>query len=105
MHAVVNKLTLGKPIDAALIRLIDEVFAPPMRQAEGFLDLKLVQVSDTEAYLVVLFATHDALVEHSRNIAAPLFAEHVRPYLGGAVQRSVGEVVAHVASPVTSKHP
>jgi len=64
-----------------------------MSQRPGFLELKVVRVSDEEVVLLVFFETREALDELSREIAGPWFAEHVRPYLAGPVQRSVGEVM------------
>ncbi len=68
------------------------------RQRPEFIDLQLVRVSDTEAIFLVFFTTREALDELSSEVAAPWFAEHVRPYLAGPVQRSVGEVVVHAAA-------
>jgi hypothetical protein len=93
MHAIVTKMTLGKPVDAPLLRSIEEGFLSQARRRPEFLDLKLVRVSDTEAIFLVFFTTREALDEMSRDVAGPWFAEHVRPYLAGPVERSVGEVV------------
>ncbi|MCB1281019.1 MAG: hypothetical protein KDB18_05805 [Salinibacterium sp.] len=93
MHAVVNKLTLAKPLDDALLGAIDRELGPTMRKQEGFVGFHVVSVSDSEAILVVLFDSRERLDAISREIAAPWFAEHVRPYLGGPVERVVGEVV------------
>jgi hypothetical protein len=98
MHAVVNRITLGKPVDDALVRKLEDDLGPRMRARPGFVEARLVRVSDTEAIILVLFTTREALDEISKNVAAPWFAEHVRPYLAGPVQRSVGEVVAHIAT-------
>lgn len=59
----------------------------------GFIELRIVQVSDEEAILLVFFDTREALDEVSSTIAGPWFAANVRWYLAGPVQRSVGEVV------------
>ena len=98
MHAVINKLTLGKPIDDALVQKFENDLAPLMRDKPGFVDMRLVVVSDTEAIAVVHFTTREALDDLSKNVAAPWFAENVRPYLAGPVQRSVGSVVGYVAA-------
>jgi len=98
MFAVVNKLTLGKPVDAALVTKLEQELGPRMCQSPDFIDVRLVSVSDSEAILVVLFTTREALDELSKNIAGPWFAENVMSYLSGPVQRSVGEVVSHVAN-------
>jgi hypothetical protein len=92
--SVVNKLTLGKPIDDALLRALETEFCPQVRDRPGFVDVHLVVVSETEAIVVGLYATREAMDDISRNVAAPWFAQHVRPYLAGPVQRSTGEVVA-----------
>jgi hypothetical protein len=94
MHAVVNKLTLAKPLDEALIQKVESDLVPRMRAQKGFSGMQIVRVTDAEAILLVFFETREALDELSRSVAAPWFADNVRPYLGGPVQRSVGEVVS-----------
>ena len=94
MHAVVNKLTLSKPIDDELLRELEQGFYPQLRDQPGVVDMKLVRVSESEAILVALFASQEAMDTISSKVAAPWFAEHVRPYLGGPVQRVTGEVIA-----------
>jgi len=96
-HAIVNKLTLGKPVDDALLRRIEDDFYPRLRGKEGFVDLQVVVVSDTEAILLVFFTSREALDQISSAIAGPWFAENVRPYLAGPVQRSVGRLVSRFA--------
>lgn len=59
-----------------------------------FLGGQVVRVSDTESIALTFFETREALDDVSSKIAGPWFAENVRPYLGGPVERSVGEVVA-----------
>jgi hypothetical protein len=97
MHVIVNKLTLGKPIDAELLRKVEDDFCPLVRKVQGFVDLQLVSVSDSEAIVLAFFATREALDEVSSTIAGPWFAANVRPYLAGPVQRSVGEVAFRAA--------
>ncbi|MFI5308717.1 MAG: hypothetical protein ACHQ53_15275 [Polyangiales bacterium] len=92
MHAIVTKLTLAKPIDDALLRSVKEEVYPQMRDNPGFIDLHIVRVSDAEAILLGFFRSRETLDEISSKIAGPWFAEHVRPYRAGPVQRSVGEV-------------
>jgi len=93
MHAVVNRLTLGKPFDADLFDRIEGDLKPQLANQSGFLDFQIVRVSDQEVILLVWFATREALDEISSKVAGPWFADHVRPYLAGPVQRSVGEIV------------
>ena len=93
MHAVVTKLTLAKPIDPALLEKLAE-FVPQMQKHAGFLDLQLIRVSDSEAIALGFYSTREVLDDLSSKVAAPWFAEHVRPYLAGPVERAVGEVIA-----------
>jgi hypothetical protein len=93
MHAVVNKLTLSRPFDNELLEKIDSGFYPLLRSVQGFLDMRVVGVSDAEAIILVFFQTREALDKGSA-LAAPWFAENIRPYLGGPVQRSVGEIIS-----------
>jgi hypothetical protein len=95
MHAVINHLPLHKTIDwAALARLFQTFEEKVRRERPAFRGVTLIRVGDDDAVLVVAFDTREALDEISKNVAAPWFAEHVRPLLAGAVSRSVGEVIA-----------
>jgi hypothetical protein len=93
MHAIVTKLALGKPIDDALLHKIEGELLPRAREYPGFIELRVVRVSDAEAILLVFFSSREQLDEQSSKLAGPWFAENVRPYLNGPVQRSVGEVI------------
>jgi hypothetical protein len=98
MHAVVNKLSLGKPIDQALLTKIETGLGTLLADHPDFVRVQIVNVSDAEAILVALYKTLEGLNEISKNIAGPWFAEHVRPYLAGPVDRAVGEVVLDFAN-------
>ena len=97
MHAIVNTLKLARPFDDEILHEIEEFF-PRVREANvGFLGAKIVRVSELEVVLLAFYATREALDEVSSKVAAPWFAENVRPYLAGPVTRSVGEVVVDVS--------
>jgi len=100
MHAVVNKLSLGKPIDPPLLEKFENDLGSLLNDHPDFISVQIVSVSDAEAILVVLYKTLEALNDISKNIAGPWFAEHVRPYLSGPVDRAVGEVVLDFANGV-----
>lgn len=97
MHAIVNRLTLGKPLDAAVLRKMEDFLARTRRENPDFLDAKVVRVSDTVAIVIALYTTREAMDEISSRVAGPWFAENVRPYLAGPVDRQVGEVVVQLA--------
>ena len=72
-----------------------EAFEAELRgQHPGFRGCNLIRAGDDAGILVVTFDTRAELDYISKHVAAPWFAEHVRPLLAGAVSRSVGEVVA-----------
>lgn len=98
MFAVVNKLTLGKPIEDVLISKLEHELGPKMCASPGFVDVKLIRVSDAEAVFIVMFNTMEALNDLSKNIAGPWFADNMMSYLSGPVDRVVGEVVSHVSN-------
>jgi hypothetical protein len=95
MHAVINHLPLHKTTDWSALAQLFAAFEESTRvQNPEFRGVTLIRISDDHAVLVVTFDTRKALDDISKNVAAPWFAENVRPLLAGAVSRSVGEVVA-----------
>ena len=95
MHVVVNRFTLQPSVDwMALTSELDQFQEEVSGANPAFRGASLVRVDDADAILLVFFDTREALDDISRNIAAPWFAEHVRPHLAGAVDRQVGEIVA-----------
>jgi hypothetical protein len=95
MYAVVNHLPIKPGADWADIAAKFARFAADTGKA--FPKLKtavLTKASDTEVIFTGLY-DDQATAEHvSSNIAAPWFAENIRPYLAGPANRSAGEVIA-----------
>ena len=95
MYVVVNHLPLNETVNwLDLESKINEFQARLSKQRPEFRGVSLVKINDTCAILLVLFDNLEALNDISKNIAAPWFAEHVRHYLDGPVDRQVGEIVA-----------
>lgn len=95
MHIVVNPLPLQEKVDwSALQAQVDQFHSWLSGERPEFRGVSLVRASDTQAILLVLFDDRESLDDISKNIAAPWFAEHVRPSLAGPVDRQVGEIVA-----------
>ena len=95
MHAVINHLPLQKTTDWLKLSRSFEAFEAMLReQYPSFRGCTLIRAGDDVGILVVTFDTREALDNISKNVAAPWFAEHVRPLLAGTVSRSVGEVIA-----------
>ena len=57
----------------------------------------LLRAGEEEAIVIVGYADLATLKDVSSNVAAPWFAENIRPYLSGPAARSVGEVLAGFA--------
>lgn len=95
MHVVINQLTLKESTDwKDLEAKVDQFQAQVLKDHAACRSLSLVRVSDSKAVFLVFFDNRTALNDISKNIAAPWFAENVRPYLAEPVERSVGEIVA-----------
>ncbi len=98
MHAVVNHLPIKPDADWNALAGKFETFNTII-DSPDFCGCSLIHAGAEEAIILVLFRTRSALDDFSSNIAAPWFAEHVRPFLAGPVSRSTGEIVA---GPLTS---
>ena len=97
MHIVVNRFSLTENVDWTILESkVNQLQAQVAGERADFHGVSLVRIGQTEAILLVLFETREALDDISKNIAAPWFTEHVKPYLAGPVDRQVGEIVAGV---------
>lgn len=95
MHAIVNHLPIREGADWAEIAAKFDRFASEMRAAHPeFKSALVLKVDEHEAILDVTYTDRGSLDRLSKDVAAPWFAEHIRPYLAGPVSRSVGEIVA-----------
>jgi len=93
MHAVVNHLPIKPDTDWAALATKIDAFNASVTHPD-FRGISMIRAGDNDAILLVLFATRPALDDISRNVAAPWFADNMRPYLSSAVSRSVGEIMA-----------
>jgi hypothetical protein len=95
MHVVINHLPLQKGIDWATLAKTFDAFEATLRVLNSaFRGVTLIRAGEDAGILVVTFDTREALDAISKDVAAPWFAEHVRPLLAGPVSRSVGEVMS-----------
>ncbi len=95
MYAVVNHLPIREGADWADIAAKFAGFEREMRKAHPELrSVVVVKASDAEAILFALYQDRESMERLSRTVAAPWFAEHIRPFLSGPVSRSTGEVIA-----------
>jgi hypothetical protein len=95
VHAIVNHLPIKTGADWNELAGKFGTFEAVTRQAHPELvAASLIQASDTEAILVIVYRDRQSLDEISQSVATPWFAENVRPHLSGPVSRSVGEIIA-----------
>ena len=98
MFAVINHLPIKPNADWATLTSKVDTFNASITHPD-FRGLSLIRSGDNEATVLVLFSTRAALDQISRDVAAPWFAENIRPFLAGPVSRSVGEAVAGALRP------
>ncbi|MBI2719055.1 MAG: hypothetical protein HY245_07000 [Rhizobiales bacterium] len=95
MHVIITRLPIGPDADwAEMGRRVEAFDRIATAASPGFKGVSLIRSSPEEAVLFVLFEGRDELDRVSREVAAPWFAENIRPFLTGAVTRTVGEVMA-----------
>lgn len=98
MYAVVNHLPIKLDADWQDIAAKFSAFAAATGKA--FPQLKtavLLRASDTEAIFMGVYLDKETMEHVSSNVAAPWFAENIRPYLAGPAMRSAGKVVSGFA--------
>jgi hypothetical protein len=95
MHTVVNHLPIKPDADWEEIARRFAAFADGVKaRFPGMLVGVLNKASPTEAMFVGVYSDPATMQEVSANVAAPWFAENIRPYLAGPANRTAGEVVA-----------
>jgi quinol monooxygenase YgiN len=94
MIVVLNRLTLSRPIDDELLVMLRDDFIPGARARVGFHSFELVRISDAEVVVIVHYEDAASMRAIGIEFATPWFDAHVRSYLGGQPNRSVGEVIS-----------
>ncbi|MCC6737394.1 MAG: hypothetical protein IT534_14875 [Bauldia sp.] len=94
MHAVVNHLSMRSDADWNDIARRFAVFAAGVkRDYPAMKTAVLVRVAASEAVFMGVYDDAATMEHVSSKVAAPWFAEHVRPYLAAPAVRSSGEVI------------
>ncbi len=95
MHAVINHLPIRPDADwTEIARRFDSLAADTLPDHPEVLAMQVVKAGPEEAILVISFADAAAMAAFSSKVAAPWFAEHIRPFLAGPADRRTGEVVS-----------
>lgn len=93
MLAVVNTMTLSRPIPTEVLVRLRTDLVPLARGVEGFEDVIVVHVADEQLVFVVLCRTEAAMAKLHEEVAGPWIGQNIRPYVA-RVDRRVGTVVA-----------
>jgi hypothetical protein len=97
MFAVVNHLPIREDADWSEISRRFNDFANGIKPSYPALRTAVVvKVGPGEAVFIGLYDDRATMEHVSANVAAPWFAENIRPFLSGPTARSVGEVIAGV---------
>lgn len=92
MFAVLNHLELqpdtdwkdlGRRFDTLCVAVDDP----------DLIDASIVQIDDRHGFVLVRYRSRRAMDTVSKAVAAPWFAENVRPHLAAPASRSVGRIV------------
>jgi hypothetical protein len=94
-HVVVNHLPIKPDADWAEIARLFGAFAEGVKaKYPGMVVALLNRASDTEALFVGIYTDAATMKEVSSNVAAPWFAENIRPFLGGPAARTGAQSIA-----------
>jgi hypothetical protein len=95
VHTVVNHIPIQAGSDWSEIAARFDRFAAGVRERfPGMKAAQLLKVSDTEAIFVGIYEDAGTMQTVSSEVAAPWFAENIRPFLSGPAVRSVGTMIA-----------
>jgi hypothetical protein len=94
MHAVVNHLTLSRPLNDGVFERMQSELMPAARAIEGFHDAYCVRIGDEQIIMVILCETPEALERVHLEVGNPWIGANVRPSVAMA-DRKVGVVAAH----------
>ena len=98
MHAVVNHLPIRPDADWGEITAKAGSFFTRTKAAHPKLRAAiLVRVGVGEAVFVGVYDDRATMEYVSSEVAAPWFAENIRPHLSGPASRSAGEIIAGFA--------
>jgi hypothetical protein len=97
MFAVVNHLQFTKPVDE-LKDIVQDNGIPMLSKHPGFIDFHFVKVDEYNAIVLILWRDAESAQTGAKEFGPTWFAAHIRPFLHGGENRSVGEIIASSAN-------
>jgi hypothetical protein len=93
VHAVVNHLKLGTPLDEDVVGRMSSEMMAEAAEIPGFVSAYCVQIADDEIVMIVVCASEEALERVTQEVGSPWVGANLLPYLAGT-DRKTGPVIA-----------
>jgi hypothetical protein len=93
MHAVVNRIRLRAPLDAAALAAAQRDLGARAVQVEGLAAIHVLRIGEGEL-VVLVFADDEAALERTcTEMGNTFMREHVMPHADGQPERAIAQVV------------
>ena len=102
MVVVVNRLPMGKPLDAELIAAIENDFIPTMRRQAGFVSFQLVRNSDAKVPFTITVV--DSSEVNAFALPGGYFYVNTGLILAADNEAELAGVMAHEIAHVAARH-
>lgn len=93
MQAVVNRIRLKSPIDAAVFAVARRDIPPRAAEIEGLQAFHVLRVSEDELVVLVIGDSEEALDRMRAEVGNAWMRENVVPHAAAPPERVVGEAV------------
>src|SRR5215207_4995508 len=93
MYAVVNHMTLSRPLDNDIIGRMNSELMSNIAKMPGVANAACVQVADDRIVVVVICESEEFLERVHQEVGLPWVRENLKPYLA-STDRKVGPVIA-----------
>ena len=94
MHAVVNTLTLSRPLEDDVLERMQRDLMAQAREVSGFQEAHVVAVGEDEIVLVILCDTPGSVQALAEQVGSPWIRANLQPYLAGTDRRAGPVVVS-----------
>jgi hypothetical protein len=98
VFAVVNTMSLARPIEPEVLTRMQAEMMHDARNVPGFVSASFIGVAEDTAVMVVVAETAEAVRELHETVGSPWIGANLTPYLTAA-DRKVGPVLASTHLP------
>jgi hypothetical protein len=93
MYAVINTMTLAKPLDADVTERMQDELMADAHDIPGFREAHFVEIGPDRVVMIVVCDSADSVTQLHDRIGSPWIGANLGPYLAGT-DRQVGPVLA-----------